>query len=1188
MTYTRNYNKFGQPVESRNLCGNSLTANQFTAIKRERPAKWLMVIFIALSFHLLCANAQAQWGPQTSGTANNLRSVHFINANEGWAVGLSGTVLHTTNGGTLWVSLSGLTDNLLAVRFIDSSIGWTSSGTMIHRSTDGGSSWVMNVVHGGDFRNTIFAVSSTQAWSPVSGTGVRYFTRYTVQGSSIVPEDFNVISSAASPLDIYFIDSDNGWSVGTSGTITRISNASSASPSFSFQTSGTPQTLNAVHMVDANNGWIAGNNGTILHTTNGGANWSPQTNGVPATNFFDIFFQSDLLHGWAVGAGGAVIATINGGTTWFTESSGVAQDLRSVFFISGVGYAVGSAGTIIKRTGPTEIDLASFAARAFDNGVLLEWQTGYEVNNLGFNIYRDVYGRRARITSQLLAGSALVAGVGTSMTAGRSYAWADLSPGDIRGAKYWLEEIDLNGKSRLHGPVSIEFSAPGRPPGLSSQAQATTLARVGQQQALFANGLGSAPVERKAQSINLNPGQVALHTSLAAQPAVKIYIKQEGWYRITQQELLRAGLDTKTDPRNLQLYAEGIEQPISVSGEKDGRFDSEDAVGFYAIGMDNASTNTRVYWLVAGAQPGRRIPQAQGDGAALASTGFAYAVERKDRTIYFSSLRNGQKENFFGPVISREAIDQSLFVDHLDRSSTVEHALEVMLQGVTMLPHKVMVQLNGVDVGEVNFRDQAQGAARLPIKQSLIREGENVVRLFARGEESDISLLDAIRLIYQHSFAADGNALRLTVPGNRQVSVGGFTSGAIRVLDVTNPGAVQELTAGVRQQNTGYAVTFAAPAPGERVVYAFSDNQAKRPFSITKNQPSNWSQAGAGVDLLVITNRDFVGSVEPLVALRRKQGLTVAVVDVEDVYDEFSYGEKSSEALRNFLAFAKSNWTKSPRFALLVGDASFDPKNYLGQGSYDFVPTRLLDTRLMETASDEWLTDFNQDGIAEIAIGRLPARTPQEAAAMIGKIVDYERDGPLNSLLLVADSNDVFDFESATALLKGLVPADVKVEEIDRGRTDAATAKARLLEAINRGQKIVNYTGHGSVDQWRGNLLTSADVSSLANRERLPFLITMTCLNGYFQDAALDSLAESLMKSERGGAVAVWASTGMTEPTAQAVMNQEVFKSLFGKRNAAAQTLTLGEAITKAKYSISDTDIRRTWILFGDPSMRLK
>jgi len=164
-----------------------------------------------------------------------------------------------------------------------------------------------------------------------------------------------------------------------------------------------------------------------------------------------------------------------------------------------------------------------------------------------------------------------------------------------------------------------------------------------------------------------------------------------------------------------------------------------------------------------------------------------------------------------------------------------------------------------------------------------------------------------------------------------------------------------------------------------------------------------------------------------------------------------------------------------------------------------------------------------------------------------------------------------------------LVAGQVKAEMLHRGDLDDQTMRARLIEVINNGQRVMNYAGHGSVGLWRGNILTEADVSSLSNAERLPMFVIMTCLNGYFQDVAMDSPGESLLKSDRGGAVAVWASSGMTMPDAQAVMNQEAYRQMFGE-----QRLTIGEAILRAKGAVSNRDVRLTWILLGDPTTRLR
>ncbi len=211
-------------------------------------------------------------------------------------------------------------------------------------------------------------------------------------------------------------------------------------------------------------------------------------------------------------------------------------------------------------------------------------------------------------------------------------------------------------------------------------------------------------------------------------------------------------------------------------------------------------------------------------------------------------------------------------------------------------------------------------------------------------------------------------------------------------------------------------------------------------------------------------------------------------------------------------------------------------------GDHDFVPTRLIDVR---------------------------------------KIIAYEQSSPSEEILLAADTIEGYDFEQASDQLSSLVPSNIKVTRIYRGRLDQTVAKKLLLDGIQRGQKIVNYTGHGSTNVWRGNLLTAKDAASLEGAGRYSVFLTMTCLNGYFHGAADDSLAESLMKVENGGAVAVWASSGLTQPGEQALMNQQFYRLLFGEGG-----LALGEAVRKAKAAVNDLDIRRTWILLGDPSMR--
>jgi hypothetical protein len=93
----------------------------------------------------------------------------------------------------------------------------------------------------------------------------------------------------------------------------------------------------------------------------------------------------------------------------------------------------------------------------------------------------------------------------------------------------------------------------------------------------------------------------------------------------------------------------------------------------------------------------------------------------------------------------------------------------------------------------------------------------------------------------------------------------------------------------------------------------------------------------------------------------------------------------------------------------------------------------------------------------------------------------------------------------------------------------------------------------------------------------------MACLNGWFHDPFSEGLAEALLKAEAGGALAAWASSTLTMHAPQLVMNKELITLLFN-----GEGLTIGEAVKRAKEATTDADVRKTWVLFGDPATRLK
>lgn len=841
--------------------------------------------------------------------------------------------------------------------------------------------------------------------------------------------------------------------------------------------------------------------------------------------------------------------------------------------------------TLGENVAPTAVRLTDFSATSQDDGVMIEWRSGFEAHNLGYNLYRYQDGQRTRVTRSLIAGSSLIRKQGSDLDSGFTYGWFD--PQGTVSTQYELQAVDLHGDVQTFTP---RYKTKTGSHDKQKQDRALMLSEVS------ATGAGSSEPRGWANSSITRPtkqenpaGNQSLATQqwIASQPAVKIRVRQPGWYRITQPQLVANGFDPFVDARRLQLYVDGAEIPIRLSTDK-AKLGAGDTLEFYGVGLDAITTDTHTYYLINGTRNGLRIgtnapPPGNGRKTEVLAADFLYTVESKQRFSYFPGLLNGDKGNIFGQFIENVPANQSVTLQNIDGNSKADAQLQVVIQGLTAVDHHIQVQFNGSYVGTIDFTGVTNKSKDVPISAALLNEGANTVTLTATGGDRDFAAVDVLRVTYAHSYRADNDSLSFSV-GDRSAAVSGFGSAAIRVIDITNPNTPFELTPKITNSGGSYGFTLQTSGTVQNLI-AFVDSFTRQPSAIVKNQPSTWKADTNAADVMIITHSDFRTSADALAAARRAQGMKVSVVDIEDVYDEFSYGAHTPEAVKAFLAWSSAHWAKTPRYVLLLGDSSWDPRNFMGQGYNDYVPTKQLDTAELETASDDWLADFDGDGIPEIALGRLPARTTMDAATMVSKILNYDQErtagAPLRGALLVADDG----FENQSVQVQSVLTPLMKVQTLNRSAIgNDSMMRSQVLDAIDQGPTIVNYFGHGSVTVWTGaGLLDEDSASMLTNSNGQALFVMMTCLNGYTSDAYIDSLGEALLKNPRGGAFAVWASSGITEPGGQAQMNGQLYRLLLG-----SNPMTLGDAVRQAKMSTVDLDVRRTWILLGDPSMRIK
>lgn len=813
------------------------------------------------------------------------------------------------------------------------------------------------------------------------------------------------------------------------------------------------------------------------------------------------------------------------------------------------------------------------AEQDFGGRVAIRWTADRDAHNLGFNIYRQLEGGALeKVNPHLIAGAALFAGDARATSSG--YQWSDqLREG--RFAQYWIEDVSLDGSHRMRGPVT---------PAMTGRVVATngtdTLADLGSNGGILVSprGIGAPafPTGRPTKQ------QLAQQWDLSAQPAAKLLVTGEGWYRLTKGELASAGFDAGTSSRSLALFVEGVEQPVVVNDGGDGKFDLNDSIEFYGIGIDTLSSGARPYWLVKGKGNGLRARSERNRARVPAATDTRFTFERIERTVFFAALvNNGEAGNFFGPVIGTWGTTQQIAVENIARAGGTAQ-LELVIQGVTAGDHVVQLAMNGHALDDLRLTDQHRLAATIDVPLSAVLDGPNELGLVAAGGSQDLSVVESLRLTYSHRLVADGDGLKVQAGPGTPVTIEGFSSSSVRAIDVTDAMRPVHLAVEVSSSGGAYRASFVTPDGGERSVLVLGASRHASPAQIVANEASAWNEKSNAADLVILTPRPLSAAAQPLAARRESEGIRTVIVDVEDLYDEFGFGVRGPEAIRAFLSHTRE-WKTPPRYVLLVGDATFDPRNYLGMGTFDLVPTRLVPTEFLKTSSDDWLADWTGTGLPELAIGRLPARSLDEARMMIDPIVARGRGADASGAwsdeaLFIADGTNDYEFEQMTESLRRLLPGDVSPVMLNAG--EFPDAKTAILSALESGQLLATFVGHGSVEFWIPGAIHGWDVAQLTNGERRPVLFGMTCLNGYFHDLYQQSMAEAFLTNPNGGAIAVWTSSTLTYPEGQMEMAREAFRNLFKG--------TLGDALVRAKAATSDVDVRRSWMLFGDPSMRVR
>lgn len=674
--------------------------------------------------------------------------------------------------------------------------------------------------------------------------------------------------------------------------------------------------------------------------------------------------------------------------------------------------------------------------------------------------------------------------------------------------------------------------------------------------------------------------------------AVKLTVNEPGLYRVTAGDLRAAGFDpARNNPARLALTLAGQPVTLAAEGSGDGL-----ALTFYGeprasrYGRDNVY---RLGWDDQGrAADGRSVAPAAGDPAAT----FSAQQTLEEATTYLSQLPGDSDhwlwQSLFAPADFDVPFDLPGWAGG-DVGLTV--ALWANTEDTEANPdHRVVLSVNGQQVAEAAWDGQGMRTITATAPADVVQPVGNTISLAAPGDTGatvDMIYLDRIDLAYQRQLAASpGQQLLFSAQASAPVAVQGADAAQALLWDVTDPAAAQPLSGaqsdaqGLRFQDDG--------ADGLRHYALASEDALLTPHAILPDGGVDLRQNTEGADYIAVTYPDFAEALQPLIDYRRGQGLRVTVADIQDVYDTFSGGMVDPAAIRDYMRYARDNWPgPAPRFLLLVGDASYDYQGFLPDGTPDLVPTYLLQTHFVgETASDNWFVSLDEtDDRPDMAVGRIPAQTAEQVAGVVAKTLAYEQStdtsGWASRALFVADDKQDSFQQISDDLATNYLPAGYQVEKVYLGQS--ADPHAAVVAQLDQGVGVLTYVGHGSMNVWAQEKILSTDDASALRNEALPFMMTMTCLVGYFHHPQATSMGEALLFNRSGGVVAALVPTSESLATDQSELASNIYTHLFGDAGTVGEAIMLGKQDLSAERDLMQ-DLIETFTLLGDPALRLQ
>ncbi len=723
----------------------------------------------------------------------------------------------------------------------------------------------------------------------------------------------------------------------------------------------------------------------------------------------------------------------------------------------------------------------------------------------------------------------------------------------------------------------------------------------------------------------------------------KIKTKDKGIYKITFDQLKQWGF---ANPDQVSMYGNGgFMLPVL---NKDTRVDDlnaypvlkgkdnagKDCMFFYSNGnirIDEDSKtgilthkqnyySTETYFYLSDQGTIRTIERAtepSGIAGRKIDSFTNYVFYEKEDTCLLSSGSHWFGEQF-NPGQSRTT---NLVLDNADLTKDAQFVVSAVARSSS--GSSMNVNVNGKSMNDISFQsltvsDPTSNFADEQIaKFSGLVPSKNVqVKLtYSAFNGSSNAWLDYASVNYQSFLNMTSDSYSFRGKGAEgSVSVSEFAlngaSATTRILDVTDVNNIFEVPAvyldGQLKFKSNSSVTreYVAFNPGGSISVPES-------VGVIANQNLHATDLS---EMIIVSNSELLNEANELADFHRNNdGMKVQVVTPDAIYNEFSGGLPDPSGLRNYFRMCydlgKQSAKNTLKYILLMGDGSFDNRNIRGK-NHNLIPTYQSENSLSPTesfVSDDFFVFLDEDegdsqGIVDLGIGRIPAKTAAEARYVIDKINNYHKKESMgnwrNVVTFIGDDEDynthMSQAESLASFVNKSYPGfftdkiyfDAYKQLSTSGGEKYPDVTAAINNRVKQGTLVMNYTGHANEKSLADEgVLDIGIIKSWSNYNKLPIFVTATCEFSRF-DADETSAGEEILFNPSGGGVGLFSTTRLVYSGANFVLNNKFFKYIFEKDDQG-RNLRLGDVMLKAKAAANTGTNQLNFTLLADPAMRL-